>query len=159
MPLSFSSVEWVTRILKHWHDCNTKINIGEGETHTSVSRFWTSIASFSCRHTLNWVPVVGGLFFEALVGHPETNATVIRELKQRRFWTTHVNRKWTFCIHSQLFYPYFQAIHLYKKKILSNTNMVASRYIESERPHFRLTSVAQKLLCFSSLVKKLCHAI
>ena len=33
--------------------------------------------------------------------------------------------------------------------------MVASRYIERERPHFRLTSVAQKLLCFSALIKKL----
>ena len=83
---------WATRILKHWDDCNTQINIGKGETHTSVSRFLTSIAGFSWRHTLNWVPVVGGLFFEALVGHPETNATVIREFKQRRFWATRVNR-------------------------------------------------------------------
>ena len=86
------------------------------ETYTSVSRFLTSIAGFSWRHTLNWVPVVGGLFLEALVGHPETNATVIRVLKQRRFWATNVNRKWTFCILRQLFYPYFQAIRLYKRK-------------------------------------------
>ena len=88
----------------------------EGETHTRVTRFLTSITGFSWRHTLNWVPVVGGLFFEALVGHPETNATVTRELEHWHFWATHVNRKWTFCILSQLFYPYFQAIHLYKKK-------------------------------------------
>ena len=34
---------WATRILKHWDDCNTQIIIGEGENHTSVSRFVTSI--------------------------------------------------------------------------------------------------------------------
>ena len=34
---------WARRILKQWDDCNTQINIGEGENHTSVSRFVTSI--------------------------------------------------------------------------------------------------------------------
>ena len=34
---------WATSILEHWDDCNTQINIGEGENHTSVSRFVTSI--------------------------------------------------------------------------------------------------------------------
>ena len=39
---------WATHILEHWDDGNTQINIGEGETHTSVSRFLTSIlGSFS----------------------------------------------------------------------------------------------------------------
>ena len=36
---------WATHILEHWDDCNTHINIGEGETHTGVSRFLTSIAN------------------------------------------------------------------------------------------------------------------
>ena len=36
---------WATRILEHWDDCNTQINIGEGENHTSVSRFVTSIVA------------------------------------------------------------------------------------------------------------------
>ena len=36
---------WATCILEHWDDCNTQINIGEGETHTSVSRFVTSIVA------------------------------------------------------------------------------------------------------------------
>ena len=107
---------WVTSILRHWDDCNTQINFGEGETRTIVSRFLTSITGFSWRHTLNWVPVVGGLFFEALVGHPETNATVTRELEHWRFWATHVNRKWTFCILRQWFCPYFQAVRLCKRK-------------------------------------------
>ena len=35
---------WVTHILEHWDDCNTQIKIGEGKTHTCVSRFLTSIA-------------------------------------------------------------------------------------------------------------------
>ena len=34
---------WAMRILEHWDDCNTQINIGEGETHTGVSRLLTSI--------------------------------------------------------------------------------------------------------------------
>ena len=37
---------WATRILEHWDDCNTQINIGEGENHTRVSRFVTSIVSW-----------------------------------------------------------------------------------------------------------------
>ena len=43
---------WATRIFEQWDDCNTRINIGEGETHSSVSRFVTSIVAswifFSC---------------------------------------------------------------------------------------------------------------
>ena len=34
---------WATRVLTHWNHCDTQINIGEGETDTSVSRFLTSI--------------------------------------------------------------------------------------------------------------------
>ena len=34
---------WATRILKHWDRCNAQINIGERETHASVSRFLTRI--------------------------------------------------------------------------------------------------------------------
>lgn len=33
-------------ILEHSDDCNTQINIGEGENHTSVSRFVTSIVAY-----------------------------------------------------------------------------------------------------------------
>ena len=32
-----SPVFRATRILEHWNDCNTQINIEEGETHTSVT--------------------------------------------------------------------------------------------------------------------------
>ena len=37
---------WATRILEHLDDCNTRINIGEGEKHTSVSRFVASIVAY-----------------------------------------------------------------------------------------------------------------
>ena len=36
---------WATCILEYWDDCNTQINIGEGETHTSVPRFVTRIVA------------------------------------------------------------------------------------------------------------------
>ena len=39
-----------------------------------------------------------------------------RELKQRRFWATHVNRKWTFFILGQRFCPDFSPHRLYKNK-------------------------------------------
>ena len=34
---------------------------------------------------------------------------VVRELKQRRFWATHVNRKWTFCTLEPWFWTNFWA--------------------------------------------------
>ena len=40
---------WATRILKHWDCCNAQINIGEGKTYTSVSRFLTRIVGFHSR--------------------------------------------------------------------------------------------------------------
>ena len=46
VPLSFPNID-ATIILKHWDDCNTQINTGKGETHTSVSGFLTSIEVFS----------------------------------------------------------------------------------------------------------------
>ena len=43
---------WATRILEQWDDCNTQINIGEGDNHTSVSRFVTSIVVMTMKVTL-----------------------------------------------------------------------------------------------------------
>ena len=45
VPSPFPMLRWATRNLEHWDDCSTQINIGEGETHTSVSRFVTSIVA------------------------------------------------------------------------------------------------------------------
>ena len=45
---------WAMHILEHWDTCNTQINIGEGEMHTSVSRFLTSIVG--CRGSSGYVP-------------------------------------------------------------------------------------------------------
>ena len=41
--VSQSTVSRATRVLKHRDHCDTQINIGEGKTDTSVSRFLTSI--------------------------------------------------------------------------------------------------------------------
>ena len=52
---------WTTRILKHWDHCNTEINIGEGETHTSVSRFLTRIVVYlSFVKPLKWAKLMKG---------------------------------------------------------------------------------------------------
>ena len=47
---------WATRILDQWDDCNTQINIGEGENHTSVSRFVTRIVAlqYAVFHHFGW---------------------------------------------------------------------------------------------------------
>ena len=48
---------WATCILEHWDDFNTQINTGKGETHTSVSRFVTSIVEtlvFCVIHSSRW---------------------------------------------------------------------------------------------------------
>ena len=56
-----------------------------------------------------------------------------RELEQRRFWATHVNRKLTFCILRQWFCPNFRANRLYKAKINSNTDLFALRHFKREK--------------------------
>ena len=45
---------WPTHILEHWDDCNTQINIGEGENHTSVSRYCDEYCS-SLTNWLDWL--------------------------------------------------------------------------------------------------------
>ena len=42
--------------------------------------------------------------------------TIIRELKQQRFWATHVNRKWPFLIFWRWFRANFQSNRLYNSK-------------------------------------------
>ena len=58
---------------------------------------------------------------------------VLRELKQRRFWAIHVNRKWTFCILLQWFYPNFWQMDFIRERTLSSSIVVAFRYFKWER--------------------------
>ena len=53
----------------------------------------------------------------------------IRELKQRRFWATHVNRTCTSCTLNQI----LRQIVSIRVKTLSNTNLVGSRHIKREK--------------------------
>ena len=56
-----------------------------------------------------------------------------RELELKRFWETDVNRKWTFCIIGQWFGLNSRVNRLYKRKELSNTNLLATRHIKKEK--------------------------
>ena len=55
-----------------------------------------------------------------------------RELKQRRFWATLVNRKWDFCILGQWFYLNFRQIFYMRERTLSSTILVASKHVSWE---------------------------
>ena len=57
------------------------------------------------------------------------------------FSNTHVNQTWNFCFLGQWLCPNFPPHCFYKNK---NT--------KGEKPHFRLTCVAQKCLCLRSLL-------
>ena len=48
--------------------------------------------------------------------HDAREYSVIRELKQQRFWATHVNRKWPFFIFWRWFRANFQSNRLYNSK-------------------------------------------
>ena len=53
---------------------------------------------------------------EPLLQTTRGTKTKYRELQQSRFWATHVDRKWPFCITEQQFSPYFLVIRLNKSK-------------------------------------------
>ena len=76
-----------------------------------------------------------------------------RELKQRRFWAAYVNRKFMFLLLAR-----FHARPVsYKALILAFINLTfwikRVKYTSNRRSlHFRLTFVAKKRLCLSSLM-------
>ena len=80
---------------------------------------------------------------------------LIGSFKQQRFWATHVNRKWPFFIFWRWFRANFQSNRLYNSKeakwiqILYHQGM-----LRGKTPHFRLTCVAQKRRCLSSLISR-----
>ena len=63
---------------------------------------------------------------------------VTREFKQRRFWATHINRKWTFCTLELWFGTNFlgQVVSI-RVMTLGHTNLVASRHVKKRK---KLTS-------------------
>ena len=73
-------------------------------------------------------------------------------LKQRRFWATHVNRKWTFALLSRDFEQIWEQIVSLRVKTLSNTNLVVPRHIKKKKAYFWLTSVVQKRRCLNTLL-------
>ena len=75
-----------------------------------------------------------------------------RQLKERHFWTTHVNLKWTFCMLGSGFAQVFRQIVSTRVKTLSHTNLVALiRHMKMKEASQRFMCVAQKRLCVGSL--------
>lgn len=70
----------------------------------------------------------------------KTHSRGIKKLKQRRFWTTQVNRKWNVCIFGQWQWPNLRANSL-------NTGGI----LEGKKFHFRLTCFHLKRLCVNLL--------
>ena len=81
------------------------------------------------------------------------------------FSTEHVNRKWgfcnrkcflqpevDFCIIGEWFYPNVRQNFFIRERTFSSTILVALGMINGRRYHFRLTNVAEKRLCLSSLM-------
>ena len=80
----------------------------------------------------------------------------IREFKKRRFWATHVTRKWSIFPFNM---PWRYQICILKKCLSSSQRRFASKFDQNHDPrlqkgHFLLTFVAQKRRCFSSLFRK-----
>ena len=78
---------------------------------------------------------------------------IIRELKQRRFWATHVNRKWGLllfiCLDTTKFVlpSFFSLIKTIYPRVSTKNHCPMLQKV-----HFRFTSVAQKRCCLSSLI-------
>ena len=70
----------------------------------------------------------------------------IRDFKQRRFWATHVNRKWAFCTLEPWFEQTFGQIVSIRVQTLSHTNLRRQDILKEKKS---LTWVAQKRCCLS----------
>ena len=80
--------------------------------------------------------------------YPEVLEHINRTRKQHDFWATPVNRKWDFCILGRQVCPMFWANSLYKSK----ETWLHKSILKGQRPHFPLTYVTQKRICWSSLL-------
>ena len=87
------------------------------------------------------------------ITEPQSNYASSRELKQRCFWATNAKRKWTFCNLGKWCCPNFRPNLPYERKRHSRIEIWQRQGIlKWKMPHFRLTCVAQKRLCFNSLL-------
>ena len=71
-----------------------------------------------------------------------------REFNKRRFWATHVNRKWAFFSFN---IPWRYQICI-AKCLYSYRDDLPKNWFKVQKVHFRLTCVAQKRRCFNSLI-------
>ena len=77
-----------------------------------------------------------------------------REFNKRRFWATHVNRKWAFFSFN---IPWRYQICI-AKCLYSCRDDLPKNWFKVQKVHFRLTCVAQKRRCFNSLINELDRA-
>ena len=75
-------------------------------TRVSLLKNPTPRTRLAPKKAIVWIDTSQFIFFPLSRAFLPPN---IRELKQRRFWATHVNRKWTFYILWQWFCPNFRA--------------------------------------------------
>ena len=72
-----------------------------------------------------------------------------REFKKRRFWATHINRKWTYCTLEPWFWTKCGQIVSIRVKTLSHTDLRRQGILKEKKS---LTCVAQKRCCLSYLM-------
>ena len=76
-----------------------------------------------------------------------------KENRKRRFWATRVNRKWTFCTPEPWFWTNFGVNRLFKKKTLSNKNLVLPRHtLKRKRLTSGWTTSLKNVGCLNSLL-------
>ena len=106
-------------------------------------------------HVGNWVNMVfkQQSFWVIHANRKWTFFSCNRQFKQQRFWATHANRKWTF---SSLLI-YLEATKFVLLSVLILKRQFSQEFVQNlcrrvQKVQFRLTCVAQKHLCLSSLI-------
>ena len=133
--------------LPHLH--NLLRDVGALPSHCGIFFlivYWTKIKSRGNRF---WFESARGSSYRGF------ELSGVKELKQRRFWVTHVNRKWgLFPFYTPGHYQISIAEFLfsYKDDLPEGFNQTTAHMLQ--KVHFRLTSVAQKRCCLSSLLSQ-----
>ena len=91
------------------------------KTSYSSDISWKLVQNTEQKYSVESVPWISGVFVFCVEPGPWVNGVNPispnnRELKQQRFWVTHVNRKWPFFIFWRWFRPNFQSNRLYNSK-------------------------------------------
>ena len=75
-------------------------------------------------------------------------------LKQRRFWATHVNRKWTYSLLICLFASKFVLLRVFSLIETICPKIYQNHRSRVQKVHFRLTRVPQNGRCFLDIINQ-----